>query len=610
MGEGVRFRVWAPAARQVEVVLFDAAGQAGAAHPLARDAAGYWDGQVAGLGAGARYMYRLDGEKLRPDPAGRYQPAGVHGPSQVVDPASAWGASAGWRGRPLAELVIYETHIGTATPEGTFDAFIEKLPYLQALGVTAIELMPVGDFPGEHNWGYDGVCLFAPARAYGGPDGLKRLVDAAHAQGLAVILDVVYNHLGPDGNYLRDFSPAYFTAAHHTPWGEALNFAHPEVRAFFFANAIYWAREYQVDGFRLDATHAIYDDSPEHFLGELPRRVRAALPADRHLVFIAEDERNEVRLITPPQAGGMGLDAVWADDFHHQVRAALAGDHEGYYADYTGSAADLAGTLRQGWFYVGQLSAYAARPRGTDASAFDPPHFVYCIQNHDQVGNRALGDRLHHGIGPGAYRAAAALLLLSPYTPLLFQGQEWAATTPFLFFTDHNPDLGRMVTAGRRAEFAPFAAFQGTEVPDPQAPTTFLASKLRWEELDRPAHRAVLTLYRELLALRRRLPALQGCSRARFESAQVDQDAIIMRYRTAGGENDVLVVINLTGDLRVALAAYKAARPPGGRRWRVALSTEEPRFGGAQEPAALQSALDADRLTASGPLTIALLAAT
>ncbi len=601
--QGVRFRVWAANARHVEVVLYEERRETGA-FALAPEGAGYFAGHLAGLRPGARYMYRLDGGDTRPDPASRFQPDGVHGPSQVVDPAMFAWTDASWRGVALEHLIVYELHVGAATDAGTFDALIERLDDLRALGVTAIELMPIADFPGDRGWGYDGVCLFAPSRAYGGPDGLRRLVAAAHARGLAVILDVVYNHLGPDGNYLRQFSEAYFTDRHTTPWGSALNFDGPgsaPVRALFVANACYWAHEYHVDGLRLDATHAILGDSPPHILAEIAARVRESLPPERHFVFIAENEDNDPNLVrgqgpgvrgqetihagsrplTPdPRPQGYGLDAVWADDFHHQVRVALAGDREGYYADYSGSAADLAATLRHGWFYTGQRSAFLGRARGAPAVDIPPPRFVHCIQNHDQVGNRALGERLNQDIALDAYRAASALLLLSPYTPMLWMGQEWAATSPFLYFTDHHAELGRLVTEGRRAEFAGFTAFSGAQVPDPQARETFLRSKLRWGECAQPPHAGVLRLYHDLLELRRRLPALRERARASFDVAAVGESALALRRRGPAPEDTLLVVVNLRGALRLDLAARPETAAPDGRRWAALLDSEDERYGG------------------------------
>jgi maltooligosyltrehalose trehalohydrolase len=582
--------VWAENAKRVDAVIVGRDGEELGSHPLQRDAEGYFGGTVPGIEAGARYMYRLDGEKLRPDPASRYQPSGVHGPSQVVDSEFAW-SDRGWQGVPLEEMVIYEMHLGTFSPEGTFEAVIGKLPYLKTLGVTAIEMMPVADFPGNRNWGYDGAYLYAPARAYGGPGGLKKLVDAAHAEGLAVLLDVVYNHLGPDGNYLRDFSEAYFTSEKKTPWGDAINFANRHVRDFFAGSALYWLREYHIDGLRLDATHAILDDNEEHILAEIARRAKddggrtmddgvellSSVARPSSTILIAEDERNEARLIMPQKQGGMVLDAVWADDFHHLVRVALAGDREGYYMDFTGSAADLADTLNHGWLYRGQRSKYLKRKRGTDASQFDPEHFVYCIQNHDQVGNRPFGDRLNASVGLDAYNAASALLLLSPYTPLLFQGQEWAASTPFLYFTDHNPELGRLVTEGRRAEFAHFEGFKGEDVPDPQALDTFLSSKLSWDEVRSDGHMEALELYRNLLTIRRRLLPPNTRRRRSFSASPVGKSALAMRYTSPQGRQPpgVLVLVNLGGKLKLSLDEGEMTMPPPGQEWSVAFPVGE-----------------------------------
>jgi maltooligosyltrehalose trehalohydrolase len=577
---GTRFRVWAASAQRVEVVLY-AEDRPAAAHTLAPDGGGYFAGYVTGVRPGTRYLYRVDGGDPRPDPASRYQPTGVHGPSQVIDAAFRWN-DGDWHGGALEDLVIYELHVGTATPAGTFDALIERLDDIRALGATVIELMPVADFPGERSWGYDGVCLFAPSRAYGGPAALRRLIDAAHVRGLAVFLDVVYNHLGPDGNYLRQFSADYFTNRHTTPWGEALNFDGPgsgPVRAFFVANACYWAHEYHIDGLRLDATHAFRDDSESHILAEIVAQVRASLPAERRFFITAEDERNDPRLIRALTQGGYGLDALWADDFHHQMRVALAGDRQGYYADYSGSSADLATTLRQGWFYTGQPSTVLAQPRGASADDIPPARFIHCIQNHDQIGNRALGERLNHDIAPDAYRAATALLLLSPYTPMLFMGQEWAAATPFLFFTDHHAELGRLVTEGRRAEFAYFSAFAGADVPDPQALDTFLRSKLRWQERDQPQHAGVLRLYRDLLDLRRRTPALRERSRASFAVVPLGEHTLALR-RSSGAANDALLLVNLRGALRLDLRAHAETSAPAGQRWRPLLDSEAVLYGG------------------------------
>jgi maltooligosyltrehalose trehalohydrolase len=596
----VHFRVWASNAGHVEVVLYDGERETGV-FALEREAGGYFAGHLAGVGPGARYMYRLDAGDPRPDPASRSQPDGVHAASQVVDPAAFRWTDRGWRAIAIEDALIYELHVGAATDVGTFDALVERLDDLRDLGVTAIELMPVADFPGERNWGYDGVCLFAPARAYGGPEALRRLVDAAHACGLAVLLDVVYNHLGPDGNYLRQFSREYFTDRHTTPWGHALNFdapGSPQVREFFIANACHWAHEYHLDGLRLDATHALIDTSEKHILAELAEAVHASLPADRHFLLIAENEHNDPNLVRGQGTGDrgqgtgstyhppspiphpLGLDAIWADDFHHQVRVALTHEREGYYQDYGGSAEDLAATLRQGWFYVGQRSTAAGHPRGAPAEDVPPPRFVYCIQNHDQVGNRALGERLNHDVALDAYRAATALLLLSPYTPLLFMGQEWAASTPFLYFTDHEAELGQLVTQGRRAEFAGFTAFSGEQVPDPQARATFERSKLRWQERADAPHAGVLQLYRDLLSLRRSHPALRARGRESFAVVTLGQSALALRRSASAPQDMLLLLVNLSGALRLVPAAQAETRPPSGMAWATLLDTEAERYGG------------------------------
>src|SRR5688572_2336888 len=516
-GGTTAFTVWAPDHQHVELVVERSPRSASPVfRTLARDAHGYWSGSFDDLPPGSLYRYRLDRSPAHvfPDPASRWQPQGVHGPSAIVDPSSFVWTDGTWQAPPLEQLVIYELHVGTFTPEGTFDAVAGRLDYLAQLGVTAIELMPIAGFPGRRNWGYDGSALFSPAESYGPPDTLRALVDAAHRHGLAVILDVVYNHFGPDGAYAAALSQSYFSDRHSSPWGRGLNFDGPrsaEVRRFFIENALQWVLDFHVDGLRLDATHAIADDSRPHFLAELTSVVRAA--AGRDVVLIAEDERNIARMKMPAEAGGYGLDAVWADDFHHQVRVHVAGDRDGYYAAYSGSTRDLATTIRQGWFYTGQVSPHTGHPRGSDPSALQPPQFVYCLQNHDQVGNRADGSRLHHRIDPAVYRAVTTLLLVLPHTPLLFMGQEWAAATPFQFFTDHNEELGRLVTAGRRAEFASFTGFGLETVPDPQQRETFERSRLQWNELDAPDHAGVLRLYRRLLGLRRAHPAMAASDR-------------------------------------------------------------------------------------------------
>jgi maltooligosyltrehalose trehalohydrolase len=582
---GIRFRIWAPQTHAVDLIL--KANHGGPRTVALRaEPEGWFTAFVDGLGAGARYKYRLDGKAEFPDPASRFQPEGVHGPSAIVDPTAYAWRDAGWKGWPLDDLVIYELHIGTFTPEGTFRAAAERLQLLAELGVTAVELMPVADFPGRWNWGYDGVFPFAPARCYGTPDDLRAFVDRAHQLRLSVLLDVVYNHLGPDGNYLPAFTPYWVNDRHSSPWGAALNFDGEHcgpLRQLFFDNALAWLRDFHFDGLRLDATHAIHDDSPCHFLRDLAGHVHRA--AGRPVLLIAEDDRNLTKLVKAPQHGGWGLDAVWADDFHHQVRVLLAGDQEGYFADFSGTPADIATTVRQGWFYGGQLSPRRGRPHGSDPTELAPAVCVICLQNHDQVGNRAFGERLSHQVEPAAYRAAAALLLCAPETPLIFMGQEWAASAPFRYFTDHQEALGKQVTEGRRHEFRHFSAFADPHVretiPDPQAEATFRESKLNWEERLKPGHAEVWRLYQALLRLRRSEPALRRSSRGRFHCVAVSDAVVLHRH---SGEGDILAVCLLLGagfvDLNDHLQEPLARTGP----WQVLLTTEDAGLGEEPQP--------------------------
>jgi maltooligosyltrehalose trehalohydrolase len=454
-GEAV-FRVWAPAAQKVELLL-ESANRASLRSTMEKTADSIFSVQTKTARVGDLYRFQLDDNPLWPDPASRYQPRGIHGPSQVIDASAFSWSDDQWEGIGRERLVFYELHVGTFTKEGTFAAATEKLLSLRDLGVTAIELMPVADFPGLRNWGYDGVALFAPAHIYGTPDDLRRLVNTAHQLGLSVHLDVVYNHLGPDGAYLPAFSPFVFSGRHHSPWGAGLNFDGPHsdmVRRFFIENALHWIHDYHFDGLRLDATNAIADDSPKHFLAELTEAVENSMQGARRKVeIIAEDERNLSTMAMPREAGGWGLDAIWADDFHHQVHRCLTGETEGYYADFSGSMDDIAATVQQGWFYCGQYAASFGKPRGTDPSPLPISAFVVCLQNHDQIGNRALGERLNHLIDLPSYCAASVLLLLAPEIPLLFMGQEWASSSPFQYFTDHNPELGRKGDAGNSRVF-------------------------------------------------------------------------------------------------------------------------------------------------------------
>ncbi len=579
------FRIWAPAADTL-ALLIDA-GHGAAAHAPRRTTHGTWELFVPDIGAGARYAYSLDGGGPRPDPATRFQPDGVHGWSEVIDPSAFIWTDDAWNGIAASQLVLYELHVGAFA--GTFADVESRLGYLRGLGVTAIELMPVADFPGRWNWGYDGVALFAPSRAYGHPDDLRRLVNAAHQAGLAVILDVVYNHLGPEGAYLPLFSPQFLTAAHVTPWGGAVNLdddGSGMVRRFLIDNARHWILEYHLDGLRLDATHALIDSSERPFVAELA----AAVHRTRHprpFVF-AEDSRNLAQLVEDVEDGGAGLDGVWADDFHHVVRRMLGGAARGYYADYRGDIDELVATLQRGWLFTGQYSEHHRAPRGTDPSSVPMRKAIICVQNHDQVGNRALGDRLHHAVAPAEWRAAVALLLTAPMTPLLFMGQEWATSAPFQFFTDFAPDFGAHVTEGRRREFAAFPEFApetGRRIPNPQAISTFEASRLCWSEPRAADHAAVLALHRSLLALRAGQPALQGSDATSCEAHALDDSTVlIVRHPAHAPAHALAIIVRLRGAGRVAIDSS---------RWtdiRALFTSEDPAFASDAMPPVLDAA--------------------
>ena len=495
----MEFRVWAPFARQVELDL------AGRIVAMRSEARGWWAVDVAEVGSGAEYGFRLDGSDSVPDPRSASQPEGVHGLSRLVDHEVFPWTDDDWHGAHLPSLVIYELHIGTFSDEGTFDGAILRLDHLVELGVNAVGVMPVAEFPGDRNWGYDGVDLYATHSAYGGPDGFKRFVDACHRRGLAVVLDVVYNHLGPEGNYLGRFGP-YLTDFYDTSWGDAVNYDQPgsdEVRRFVIDNALMWLRDYRVDGLRLDAVHAIVDTGAVHVLEELVAEVEAlSASVDRSLFLIAESDLHDPRVIRP-RPWGFGIDAQWSDDLHHALRTALTGERSGYYVDY-GGVPDVAATLERGWPHWRSWSEYRGRTHGRPFEDLPGWKLLGYAQNHDQVGNRALGDRL----SPAQLKVAAALVLTAPFVPMIFQGEEWGAATPFQYFTSHgDAELGRAVTEGRRREFADFG-FDADQIPDPQDPATFERSKLDWSEVEKPVHAELLEWYRSLIALRRSTPQL------------------------------------------------------------------------------------------------------
>jgi maltooligosyltrehalose trehalohydrolase len=574
--DGTRFGVWAPRAQRIDVQI-----EGGPSVPLDRDADGVHSCLATGIGAGARYKFRIDGGDAFPDPRSRFQPDGVHGPSEVIDHAAFEWSDREWRGLTMERLVVYELHVGTYTPEGTFIALIDQLPEIARLGVTAIEIMPVADFPGRWNWGYDGVALFAPSRAYGRPDDLRRLVDAAHRHNLGVLLDVVYNHLGPDGNYLGVYSADYFTDRHQTPWGNGVNFDGPNnrfVRNFVIDNGRQWISDFHLDGLRLDATDTIQDDSEPHIMAEFQQNVRAA--ATKPIVLIAEESRNTVRTIQPVEQGGLGYDAVWADDFHHSLRVHLTGTREHYYADYEGSVAEIAKAINEGFVYQGQRSPRSNRPRGTRVTDEPATGFVFCIQNHDQVGNRPFGERVHHDISLDRYAVASTLLLFLPEPALLFMGQEFAATTPFLFFTDHNEQLGKLVTEGRRREFSGFRAFSDplllNSIPDPQDPWTFMSSKLKLDERDRNA--GIYAVYRALLELRNTDSVLRSPRRDRTEAKELGAQMLSVRRSAESGER--ILIANFGSASNVPVAEITGDKGTGVVSLELIFCSTDERYGG------------------------------
>jgi maltooligosyltrehalose trehalohydrolase len=538
--DGVDFRLWAPSVNALELVLHAADGAV--IRPMARADNGWWSLGVDGIGAGTRYGFRLPDGLQVPDPASRFQPDDVHGSSQVVDSGAYRWRCEDWAGLPWHEAVVYELHVGTFTPEGTFRAAIDKLDILVDLGVTALELLPVADFPGARNWGYDGVLPFAPDNCYGTPDDLRALVDAAHERGLMMLLDVVYNHFGPDGNYLAAYAQPFFTERHHTPWGAAINFDDgPDtaaVRRFFIENALYWLEDFRFDGLRLDAVHAILDDSAPHILAELAGRVRSGPGARRPVHLVLENDDNGARWL---RRGG-GYDAQWNDDFHHALHATVTGESDSYYGDYADRpVAHLMRTLTEGFAYQGEVSPHRGRRRGESSAGLPPHAFVSFLQNHDQVGNRAFGDRIHEVTSPEALTAATAILLLSPMPPLLFMGQEWCASSPFPFFCDFTGDLAEAVKAGRLREFERFDAFRDPQVrqriPDPTAEQTFRAARLLWHERLEPDHEPWWRLHRNLLTIRRRdlTPLLAGADTGRGQARLAGDRGLAVTWVLAGG---------------------------------------------------------------------------
>lgn len=555
---GVRLRVCAPAATSLQALVGNRE-----AVPFARLDGDAFEVHVPGAVAGDSYRLQMDDHLPWPDPCSRWQPHGVHGPSMLVDPTAFAWTDAGWRGVPRHRLVVYELHVGTFTVEGTFAAAANRLPELADLGITAVELMPVAAFPGTRNWGYDGAALFAPSEQYGHPDELRALVDRAHGLGIAVLLDVVYNHLGPDGAYLAAYMPTFFSDRHESAWGRGINLDGPgsrDVRRLICDNALHWLIEYHLDGLRLDATHALRDDSDEHILAQLAREI-ALHVHDREIHLIAEDERNLDTMLDPIAHGGWGMTGVWADDFHHTLRRHVAGDDEAWFSDFTGSTDEIARAVRDGWIFSGQHSPYHDGARGTSPERVPIDAPVICIQNHDQVGNRAHGERLHHQVGLDVWLAASTLLLTAPETPMLFMGQEWAASAPFLFFTDHGEALGALVIEGRRTEFRRFAAFADagvrSRIPSPQDEDTWTRCRLDWDERARAPHAQVLAETRALLGIRAAHLG-ETRERRRVTCEALGPHAVWLRQPSAlGGE--LLTLVDLAGTGRHVVPAVRGS---------------------------------------------------
>jgi maltooligosyltrehalose trehalohydrolase len=581
LGDGrTCFTLWAPAAKRVELTLNDDA------HPMERGE-DYTFSLTTEAAPGDLYRYRIDGGQEVPDPASRHQPEGPHGPSAVVDPEAFEWTDAGWTGRPWEDTVLYELHVGTFSPEGTYAGVEARLDHLVDLGVTAIELMPLSDFPGARNWGYDGVLPYAPAHPYGTPEDLKRLVQAAHGKGLSVFLDVVYNHFGPEGNYLHSYAPRFFTERHETPWGAAINFddeGSGKVREFFIHNALYWFEEYNLDGMRFDAVHAIHDDSEKHFLAELASRVRSGMGEDRHVHLVLENDANDASYLRGwENVPSSAYTAQWNDDIHHALHVVATDEGSGYYSDYADAPVrHLGRCLAEGFVYQGEPSRHRdGEKRGEPSADLPPTGFVSFVQNHDQVGNRALGERLTDLAPPEAVRAVAAIYLLSPQVPMLLMGEEWGASTPFPFFCDFQPDLAPLVTEGRRQEFAKFPEFSDPamreRIPDPGAGETFRMAKLDWSEPGNPEHAGWLAFYRELLGLRRRevVPRLRGMPGGEACYRLVGERGL--RVQWPMGDGSLLTLLANLGP--EVLGGFE--RPPGETLW---VSSGEAREAGRELP--------------------------
>lgn len=582
---GVHFRVWAPKSQKVALQLSDNTDFSAATActiEMEPQENGYFSACVPDAEPGMSYKFKLKDGSF-PDPASRFQPQGPHGPSQIVDGRKFKWTDEKWQGIHRDRQIIYEMHIGTFTREGTWAAAREELPELARLGITTLEVMPVAEFPGRFGWGYDGVNLFAPTRLYGTPDDFRSFIDHAHHLGLGVILDVVYNHIGPDGNYLKQFANHYFTDRHQNEWGEALNFDDEDsrpVREFFLSNAQYWIDEFHLDGLRLDATHQIFDSSPEHLLAAMSRKVREAA-GKRSVYLVAENEVQHSKLVRPLDKGGYGLDALWNDDFHHCARVAATGRMEAYYSGYKGTPQEFISAVKWGYLYQGQWYEWQHKNRGAPAFGLEPSRFVNFLENHDQVANSLRGCRLHQWTTPGRLRALTALLFLAPGTPMLFQGQEFRASTPFLYFADHNPELARLVSKGRKEGLKQFPSITSAEadavLDNPESEETFIRSKLDFSERQKNA--ATYDLHRDLIRLRKQDSVFSKPRAGGVDGAVLGFEAFLLRFF---GENadDRLLLVNLGLDLRLGPAPEPLLAPLEGRGWEITWSSESPRYGG------------------------------
>jgi maltooligosyltrehalose trehalohydrolase len=580
---GASFRVWAPQRKRIQVVLESGPGAPALIELKSED--GFFSGTASEAGAGTRYRYRLDDdEAMFADPASRFQPHGPDGPSELVDSSTFEWTDANWNGVRVEGQVIYEIHIGTFTDEGTWSAARQQLAELAEAGITLIEVMPLADFPGRFGWGYDGVLQFAPSWLYGHPDDMRGFVNEAHERGIGVMLDVVYNHIGPEGNHLKEFSPDYFSSAYQNEWGEAMNFdgANSDpVRAYFIANAAYWIRDFHLDGLRLDATQQIFDRSSEHIIQALLRGAREAA-GGRNILIVAENEPQETRLVRLPADGGYGVNMLWNDDFHHSAMVAISGRNEAYYTDYMGRPQEFISAVKYGYLFQGQRYKWQKQRRGTSCRGLTPLHFVNYIQNHDQVANSTCGARANMLTSPGRYKAMTALLLLAPSTPMLFQGQEFASSKPFYYFADHNPELAKNVQTGRSEFLSQFRSLASSEarekLPDPGNPTTFQRCKLDFSERERNAH--YYNLHKDLIRLRREDAVFRRQGLGGLDGAVLSDEAFVLRHFGEDGD-DRLLIVNLGRDLHLDPAPEPLLAPPEERRWELIWSSEDVRYGGS-----------------------------